>query len=196
MDLKLAGIDYGSKLAGTTVLAFYNGHSISLFSTAKGVDADVFLEDKLGSLKPDIILIDAPLNIPGIYGGLPKCDNFFYRHADKELQAMSPMFLGGLTARAMKLAYNLHQPNIKILEAYPKKVAETLGLKSQYLKSKNENPALFIPHLQKASKIECPLPEVKNWHEADALLCLITAIRISRNQAISYGRNDEGLIWI
>ncbi len=65
---RLIGIDYGSKLAGTTALAYLSptGVAIPLQSTAKK-DADAFILQHLESLPPHQVFIDAPLSLPGKY---------------------------------------------------------------------------------------------------------------------------------
>ena len=46
-----AGVDYGSKMAGTTVVACYDGKSLCFFSSEKKKDADAFLLKTLPTLK-------------------------------------------------------------------------------------------------------------------------------------------------
>ncbi len=96
------GIDYGAKLAGTTAISFVENNQIKTVQSVRKQNADTFCLDWISRLKPDFIMIDAPLSLPLAYFG--KGDDYFYRQADRELKAMSPLFLGGLTARAMRLA--------------------------------------------------------------------------------------------
>ena len=98
------GIDYGSKLAGTTSICWLEQDKLSIKQSSKKENADEMIEDILNHLKPEFVFIDCPLTLPSAYHG--EGDDFFYRHCDKELRAMSPMFLGGLTARGMRLKHN------------------------------------------------------------------------------------------
>ena len=97
------GVDYGSKMAGTTVVAVARERQIDLLQSGRKQDADAWLLETAVAQQPDHIFLDAPLSLPGVYRHLPGRSDYFYREADRELQAMSPMFLGGLTARAMQL---------------------------------------------------------------------------------------------
>lgn len=97
--MNFAGVDYGSKLAGTTVITFLSQNQLVTYQSPKGKNADDWLKNLLSTQKIGTIYIDAPLSLPSAYCG--KGDNFHYRKADQMLHAMSPMFLGGLTARAI-----------------------------------------------------------------------------------------------
>ena len=88
------GIDYGSKVAGTTAICRLTESGQFEFScSTKGRDADLWIKKAIEEFLPESIYIDAPLSLPGAYYG--KESNYFYRQADRELRAMSPMFLGG-----------------------------------------------------------------------------------------------------
>jgi predicted nuclease with RNAse H fold len=127
----LCGIDYGSKLAGTTAVAWLDTvtQAIAITCSLKGKDADVFLYDCLVKLNPACVFIDAPLSLPGVYSLGGAYTDHFFRQADKQLQAMSPMFLGGLTARAIKLKKELNAISVPVFETYPAAQAIRLGLK-------------------------------------------------------------------
>ena len=131
----IAGVDYGAKNAGTTCLCYNKGQEIYYVQSIKNRDADVFLYEHLLRLQPAVSGIDAPLSIPAIYTGTG--EDYFYRQADKEVQAMSPMFLGGLTARAIKLSDNLELKGIKCIETYPAGLAKELKLDMEKYKKKS-----------------------------------------------------------
>lgn len=63
----IVGIDYGSKYAGTTVMCYNSAHKVRFIESHKNTDADSFLQTELAFLKPDLIMIDAPLSLPGVY---------------------------------------------------------------------------------------------------------------------------------
>ncbi|MBK9525389.1 MAG: hypothetical protein IPO39_11705 [Bacteroidetes bacterium] len=106
----LAGIDFGSKMAGTTVIAVAGKTTIRLFSSRKNEDADSFLSVLVKEKGIEELFIDAPLSLPGVYRGILSGNDYFFRESDRVLKAMSPMFLGALTARAMKLCANGRMP--------------------------------------------------------------------------------------
>ena len=111
----IIGVDYGSKLAGTTVIAYNMGDGIRLERSKKNQDADQMIIDFVAEYNPQVIGIDAPLSLPGVYTGLVGFEDYHYRACDKALKAMSPMFLGGLTARAMNSGHQLRKVVPKFL---------------------------------------------------------------------------------
>ena len=105
--MKHIGIDYGSKMAGTTVIAYLKSGKLHFAQSQKKKDADLFVENWVAQHQPRAIFLDAPLSLPGVYTEPEAYDDYFYRAGDRLLRAMSPMFLGGLTARAMRLSRRL-----------------------------------------------------------------------------------------
>jgi uncharacterized protein len=188
----LAGIDYGSKLAGTTAIALLHHDELKIFCSKKHEDADAFIINTLGLYKDAVIGIDAPLSLPTVYSNTKSGDDYFYREADKQLKAMSPMFLGGLTARAMKLKSSLRTT---MYEVYPAVLVKHLGLKDANYKKEKEHIGYFTSILLQQYNLHTT-HTFTSWHEADALLALISTIRITQQQAIAYGNKEEGLIWV
>jgi len=192
--MNIIGVDYGSKMAGTTVLAHLQEEQLTLAQSVKKQDADQFLVEKVTTLQPSHLLLDAPLSLPGVYRGLPDCDNFFYRKSDQAVQAMSPMFLGGLTARAMQLAHQLREQPVEIVEIYPSKLAELLGLKALNYKKRKAD---LLPVCKKLKAI-LPFPftpaAVSNWHQVDAVLALYSGWRFLHNEHETFGNANEGQI--
>ena len=139
VEKKYLGIDYGTKLGGSTAICFEESGSLQIIQSVKKMDSDLFITQAIGRLLPDVVYIDAPLSLPGAYFG--KGEDYFYRKGDREVRAMSPMFIGGLTARAIQLKEQLTKtnPNLIIYETYPGYLARSiLGLKNQYLKKTKE----------------------------------------------------------
>jgi len=183
----LFGIDYGSKLAGTTVIARLENGEVSFSSSKKKKDADLFIKESLEHCKPTAVGIDAPLSIPKAY--TQEGDDFFYRASDKALRAMSPMFLGGLTARAMKLKSEVLIP---FYEVYPGALARELSLNQFNYKKADADYASMIEALDWGVDI---LEKPTNSHELDAILALFILWKIQHKKAISVGDADEGLIY-
>ena len=67
---KFIGVDFGSKLAGTTAVCFFEGGNYRFFQSEKKKDADAFLEKIVEQIRPSHVFIDAPLSLPGAYFGL------------------------------------------------------------------------------------------------------------------------------
>lgn len=176
------GVDFGAKLAGTTAVCFFEQEVLKVVQVAKGKDADNFLSHQIHSLKPTIVMIDAPLSLPGAYYG--KGDNFFFRSCDRQLKAMSPMFLGGLTARAMQLAQRFKQ--IEFIETYPKALAEHLQINS-YQKQPLDWGEL-------TQHLPFSLQQPNSIHGYDAILAWLSGYRYVNRQAIKVGTESEGFI--
>lgn len=191
---RVVGIDYGSKLAGTTVLAMFDTGTkrILLEQTSKKQNADDFILTAIRNYPAAIVGIDAPLSIPGVYRGLELYTDFHYREADRQAKAMSPMFLGGLTARAMKLASRIDATTI---EVYPKLGAERYQLHD--LGYKGDKEAIKHCLLALAQRTELPVQglSIENWHQFDALLALEITWRYHNNLADHYGDAKEGILY-
>jgi shikimate kinase/predicted nuclease with RNAse H fold len=193
-----AGIDYGSKLAGTTAIAFYAPQTgqIEFLQSTKGQDADEFLLAHFSTNPWTAAFLDAPLSLPGVYGNPGKGGDYFLREADRQAKAMSPMFLGGLTARAMRIKALLEQMQIKTIEVYPGKLARLFGLHLQNYKKKEGSPIQLAKQVQEA--VPCPVDwnGLTNWHAFDALLAYTTGWRYMQGHHQVFGDPEEGQIII
>jgi predicted nuclease with RNAse H fold len=193
----IAGIDFGSKLAGTTVVALGEPDGCpELFPCAPKKDADRFLKELLLRERPGMVFIDAPLSLPGVYRFPDRYADYFFREADRALRAMSPMFLGGLTARAMQLKDLLANEGISAVETYPGYLAEILGLKDLGYKGKSDQIEPVQEALRSAFPALTPLPRCRNWHEIDALLAFCAGVRWTKGQHLEFGLEEEGRIFI
>jgi len=189
------GIDYGSKLAGTTAVCFHDG-GLVFEQSQKGKDADEFIIEVVNRIRPVKIFIDAPLSLPGAYFEKSPDNDFFYRRCDRELKAMSPMFLGGLTARAIKLKYYFHETAGDFYEAYPRGlVDELIKEDEQFGRHYKSDLKIFTDLL--IIKFELKLVEYPtNWHQCDALLAYLTGLRFLKGNFLRYGDPGEGLIYV
>ena len=184
------GIDYGAKTSGTTAIAFCEKQTLHVLQSEKGSNADRFIDEFIDSHQLELVFIDAPLSLPAIYRGYPGKD-FFYRQCDKDLQAMSPMFLGGLSARAMQLSNQYKE--IQFLETYPKHLAKVLPLK--HYKKQKKLKQINLTELKE--HLPCMVDEkVNSWHKYDALLAWLSGQRYLTGIAQKYGEQEEGMIHI
>jgi len=185
------GIDYGAKKSGNTAVALTAGDQILLFQAEKGVDADRWLDGMLQKYPPVLVAIDAPLSLPkGWCGGE---GDLFYRKCDCELKAMSPLFLGGLTARAVHFKRKLEEKSIAVIECYPKGFVCQL-LDGNYPESEKSMDTI-LNQLPKSPRFKLA-SQPANEHQIDALISLVISIRHYNKQSISFGKSEEGLIWI
>jgi len=186
------GVDYGSKLAGTTAVCFRKENQFHFYQSEKKKDADAFLEKMVIELQPNYIFLDAPLSLPGAF--FNQSDDFFYRKGDREVRAMSPMFLGGLTARAMRMKSIFTKKEIEVIEVYPSQLLKVLFPEKVFKKKDYkideiyENMKQLIPNLPKVTP--------PNSHQLDALLCWYSGFRFFEKVAIFYGEKAEGGIWV
>ncbi len=185
------GIDFGSQMAGTTVIARSREKKLNLFQSEKGASADDFILSALadwGEVKR--VYIDAPLSLPLAYSG--QGEDFMYRAADREVSAMSPMFLGGLTARAMRVAHQLRGLGLECFETYPARVErEILG--STTPKKKVFQPQ---PMQEVIEKLGIEFPMIDNRHQYDAIWAWMAGYRHLNGIAKIIGNPDEGIIII
>lgn len=188
----IAGIDYGGKLSGCTAIAIETDERIVVLSSQKDKDADRWLEDVITQNSIDQVYIDAPLSLPSAYFG--KGSDFMFRHCDRVTKAMSPMFLGGLTARAMKLASVCRSRNVHFHETYP---AQTVfRLTTQHLYDKKS-----YPHPSMLQELEDVLGKPFHFergsiriHALDAILALYAGILHQKGIATIVGDPEEGQI--
>ncbi len=181
-------VDYGAKLAGTTVVCFAKNGELQLLQSAKKQDADAWLRNIIAEQNPSAVFMDAPLSLPGVYFGAG--ENFHYRKCDQLLGAMSPMFLGGLTARAMQVRAGF--PALPFYEIYPAQLVRTLFPTNVFYKK--DLPAFSEQLAEKLSLPFAKKPE--NWHQVDASLAWLTGWRHGQGEAVCFGEEEEGLIWI
>ncbi len=174
-------------MAGTTAMAVKTGSRIELLACPKGTDADQWIMDHFQSIQPTIIALDAPLSLPT--GVLGKGDQFHMRLADQLCGAMSPMFLGGLTARAMSLRYHYPDGQATWLETYPSWMA-----KCRFGCSRKDHAPLLQGLKEIWSESHLPLP--RDQHQMDALLALLAAWQWTAHNSWLYGDPKEGVIVI
>lgn len=179
--MNFAGLDYGSKLAGTTVIAWRIDNTFFWLQSIKGEDADAWLLDQIDRLDIRTLFIDAPISLPGVYSGNGAFNDYFFRSCDRVTSAMSPMFLGGLTARAMKLTNDLGKKGIRTLEVYPSQLRKELG-------------DGILDSLSKVTGLDADLIAAQNKHIQDAMIAWLSGFRYFNNSHITYGDEKEGLI--
>ena len=192
------GIDYGSKLTGNTVIAILLDTRIIFMDVDKGIDADAFILNAADHFKPSHIFIDAPLSLPGVYKKIQRCNNYHFRHADIDLCAMSPMFLGGLAARAMELRDQLERLGIEVFETYPRIMANRFSLQTKGYKASNQGLKCCRSQVvdKFSPEVDLNADDITTWHHLDALMALMSAINFDQGCADSFGHEDEGLIFI
>jgi len=189
------GIDYGAKLAGTSVVCLNSETGFRFFISPPKKDADEFIHQVVAQIKPKRIFLDAPLGLPIRYQTKTKneTDSYFYRKCDEETGAMSPLFLGGLTARAIQLKDRLENQNIAVFETYPGYLARLIELGTFHYKKELSN----IASCYHAMDSEYPKPELDqliNWHVFDSWLAWLSGWRYAQNIHLTFGESAEGLI--
>lgn len=190
----IAGIDYGSKRAGTTALCYNKGQRLFIGQSEKQKDADQWLFERVREWSPQLIGIDAPTSLPGKYFG--RGEDYFYRAADRELKAMSPMFLGGLTARAIKMKDAWTAEGLEVIEVYPGGLARQLALKQHDYKGSVKSVPAVTQQLQPLLNGFFLTNPPANWHQLDALLAWLVAYRYVQGSADSFGDEQEGVVWV
>ena len=185
------GIDYGSKMAGTTVIAYEEDEKVHLICSKKKQDADQMILDFVETHRPSLIGLDAPLSLPAVYTDPANHKDYFYRVCDKEVKAMSPMFLGGLTARAIKLKSQIGS-KAQVIEVYPAMAAKLLNLIAFNCKKREADYHQMISKL--TPWVNSPEIELANAHQFDALLALYISKKFQSGKANLVGLKREGTI--
>ncbi len=188
MNQNFLAIDYGAKLAGTTATCFVQNNELQLSQSAKKQDADAWLRSIIAAQQPSAVFMDAPLSLPSVYRGVGS--DYHYRACDRAVGAMSPMFLGGLTARAMQLRAAF--PELPFYEAYPAHHVRLLFAGATGYKTDLD---LFLEKL--TERLPYPFEKYpENWHQVDAALAWLTGWRHGRAEGIAFGEVGEGVIWV
>lgn len=193
------GIDYGSRRAGTTVIARWTPElperKVDFGISERKADADLYVQTHFLRDRPQHVFLDAPLSLPGIYTGLPDHHDYFYRRCDRELGAMSPMFLGGLTARAMRLAAFFRKHDCAVHEVYPGALARDWKLKDlNYKEQKGYLPDVITALRERLKDLPFTAKDLRTWHHVDALLALVSGVRFLRAESLIVGHPAEGVI--
>jgi hypothetical protein len=105
---------------------------------------------------------------------------------------MSPMFLGGLTARAISLSKKMNGTELK--ETYPRKLVDILKLPADEYKHANKYLSSFVVRLKKMSDMNINEAQITSWHHVDALLALLSGLRYLEKNDQQYGIPEEGVI--
>lgn len=186
----ILGIDYGGKTTGNCALAYIENGRIISVQIPKTKNPDSEIKKFILNHSIDLVFIDAPLSLPIAYTNPKLGNNFHYRQADLETKAMSPMFLGGFTARAMALKSNIETAIVK--ETYPKQFLKTYGLGYTEATAK----ATLKIALNKTESNFSIKTNISTKHQFDAILALCSALRYVNGLCTTYGNEREGLIYI
>jgi len=181
-------------MAGTTVISYWDSGKVTFHQSEKSKDADSFICDIVSMHQFNVLALDAPLSLPGVYHRLPNKHDYFYRDCDRQLKAMSPMFIGGLTARAMKLKKQIEKTGAEVIEAYPKAIAKGLDYHHLYQKKNKGTLQNFVSLLVKQHSVELSNMPV-NWHQVDSLLALLIASKYVDGRCDCAGDAKEGQIF-
>jgi predicted nuclease with RNAse H fold len=190
---QILGIDLGNKASGNTALCFLNQNELQYIQPKKKQDELSIILETIEKHSIHLICIDAPLTLPAVYFQTPEFNDYMYRECDKLCKAMSPMFIGAFTARAIQLKNMLEHKKLQVIEVYPKKLIEILKLTAYYPKKKEKNVSNEL--IQKL-KDEVPYNFAKpeSLHQLDALLCWQSGFRYWNNQHKTFGHKKEGII--
>ncbi len=181
------GIDFGGKLNGTTAICYRENRRLTFWQSTKKQDSSEMIKEFVHLHKPDFVFIDVPLSLPGVYRGLKGCTDYMYRAADRVLDAMSPMFLGGFTARGIELKDYLISQSIIVYETYPADIKRKCGI--------SKDTPLEEVHAIFSKYIKLPPAEVpQNTHQLDALACWVGGRAYFRDSHLLAGNSKEGQI--
>jgi predicted nuclease with RNAse H fold len=193
---RIVGIGYGCKFGGTTVICYNIFHEVKFILSSKNSDADAFILNEIIHIDPDIVFINAPLSLPGVYKHINGCMDYFFRKCDSEMQASSPMFAGGLTARAIGLKKQLNNFGFQVFETYPRKMLEVLSLPVSIYKQEIADLDSMLDIFMKKVCIALNKRLITTWHHFDSLLAFFSGLRYITEQSKVFGKAEEGLVYV
>jgi uncharacterized protein len=181
--MKILGIDLAGKQENPSGLAVLVDNNMKLFTCY----SDNEILDLTNELKPDIIVIDAPLSLPKGRCCLEKdCKcavGGHFRQAERDIRQYGRVlpltFMGMkmLTLRAVKLSTKLKK-EFTVLESHPNTTSKILKFKDPY------------SGLNQFFSISSEATE----HELDAGILTLTGLFYIKNLCIELGDPDEGII--
>lgn len=177
------------------------------FKGKRGEEADRYLIQTITSRRPAVVGIDSPLSLPRYFQNPDKfpaneIPDYLYRRCDKDSGGMSTMYLGALTARGIFLKDRLTREGIEVIEVYPKKTLEGLGIetgprgKKSYKKDLTQARMIYRDlGLEAGFQIE-PAIELSDDHDLDAVLAALTIYGFKHHckSTALIGDKDEGQI--
>jgi predicted nuclease with RNAse H fold len=178
------------------VLCYNTFHEVRFILSSKNSDADSFILNEILHIDPDIVLIDAPLSLPGVYKHINGYVDYFFRKCDSEMKAASPMFMGGLTARAIGLKKQLNDFGFQVYETYPRKTLELLSLPVQIYKQKIVDLDSMLDIFMQKVSIALNKRLITTWHHFDSLLAFFSGLRYMSQESRIFGKADEGLVYV
>ncbi len=177
------------------------------FKGKRGEEADRYLIQTITSLRPVVVGIDSPLSLPRYFQNPDKLPaneipDYLYRRCDKESGGMSTMYLGALSARGIFLKDRFTREGIEVIEVYPKKTLEGLGIeigsggKKSYKKDLDQAVKIYKDlGLEVGFQIE-PGIRIKSSDDLDAVLAALTVYGFKHyyKSTAQVGDEDEGQI--
>ncbi len=123
MSMIVVGIDLAGSPKRNTGICILKGKRVTSYATL--FEDDEILDFVVGA-KPDLIAIDAPLNLPPGRKTLDDRNGEHFRPCDRELLRRGirffPITLGpmrALTTRGIRLKKQFHRRGMKVIEIYP-----------------------------------------------------------------------------
>lgn len=185
VGLDLAGVE--SRPTGFCVLRELEAETFLAYE-------DVEIVERISSVKPKVVAIDAPLSLPKGRTSIEERTSTHLRECDKELLKMGsrffPITLGPmrkLTTRGMKLKKILEDKHFRVIEVYPGGAQDVLGIPR---KQKGINRVMSG---LKELKVE-GLTQKMSDHELDAVTCAYVGKLFLEGNARVYGTPEQAII--
>ncbi|MGC8568837.1 MAG: DUF429 domain-containing protein [Nitrososphaeria archaeon] len=192
VDVRSLGLDLAGSEKRDSGLAVLD-EELSCWAFTVRLDSEIIrlAED----LRPDIVVIDAPLSLPRGRKSIEDRSGPHFRACDLELRRMGirffPITLGPmrmLTSRGIKLSNRLSAMGLKVIESYPGGVQDVLGI------PRKRDLRGLVDGLKRLGLRGCP--ENLNEHEADAATIAYLGILYMKGEAIGLGDPEEGLLFL
>ncbi len=186
------GVDLAASVKRKTGVAFL---SLSLECSYDTLYSDEEIINYAKKLKPEVIVIDAPLSVPKGRRSIDDRNGPHFRKCDLELKRMKikffPITLGPmreLTKRGMSLASKLRFLGFKVIESYPGGVQDVLKI------PRKKDLKKLIDGLIGLGLKGCSYN--MNDHEADAATIAYLGVLYLKGKALALGDPEEGLLYL
>jgi len=188
--MSIVGLDLAGVESRPTGLCVLKGLMVETFLVYTNEE----IVRKTEETKPEVVAIDAPLNLPAGRKSIEQRDNVHLRESDKELLKRGikffPVTLGPmrkLTSRGITLRRALESRHFKVIEVYPGGAQDILRIPRKQHGLKSLREGLERQGIK-------GLNNTMNHHELDAVTCALVGKLYLEGKTITYGTREQAIV--
>lgn len=191
---KFIGLQLGPQRTTPLTIAFEQEGQLLTGSSKAGEDVEKFLLKYLLGGPVKQVFVGAPLSLPAAYFQPKLYNDYLYRACDRELNSDSPMVLGGLTARAIRLKAILEAQGIKTYETNTSHQLKRMALSIAPQAELDVHKTALLARVQEETGLSIPPERIERWDQAHALLAFVAGYRYQQGKSEVFGLEKEGFI--